>query len=152
MTDFPSPMLKRLISQNTNKEYPSNLGKIWSVDEEIWLLEELQEDIDLIAIAENHKRTVGGIIGRQKEIAYKMYLQHIDILQIQEKTKLTYDTIIDVISKKENTKKIMPRTEYTEMKVELDQLKKEIKIMKTDIEQLKNKDNSPVHSQKEVLN
>jgi hypothetical protein len=59
--------------QNEDKEYPPNMGQKWTDQEETLLLEELDKNININIIAQNHNRTLGGIICRQKEIAYKMY-------------------------------------------------------------------------------
>ena len=67
-----SPMLKMIKQQNPNKEYPEKLGEKWTVEEENTLLQELADNITIKDIAESHKRTLGGIIGRQKTIAYEV--------------------------------------------------------------------------------
>ena len=69
-----SPMLKMIKHQNQNKEYPEKLGEKWTVEEENTLLQELADNMNIKDIAESHKRTLGGIVGRQKTIAYSMYL------------------------------------------------------------------------------
>jgi hypothetical protein len=74
-----SPMLK---SQNPDKEYPSNIGVKWFEDEETILLEELNKNMDIEIIAQNHNRTIGGINSRRREIANKMYLKNISIYNI----------------------------------------------------------------------
>ena len=50
--------------QNEDKEYPSNVGQKWTDQEEILLLEELDKNININIIAQNHNRMVGGIICR----------------------------------------------------------------------------------------
>ena len=79
-------MLKKL--QESGKDYPKNIGKLWSKDEEKLLLQELSENIDIEQIAINHERTSGGIISRINDIAYKMYIDNISMDEIIEKTKL----------------------------------------------------------------
>ena len=53
---------------NEDREYPSNMGQKWSDDEEILLLEELNNNIDIEIIAQNHNRTIGGIINKKDYI------------------------------------------------------------------------------------
>ena len=64
---------------NKDKEYPSNMGQKWSEEEETLLLEELNDNIDIEIIAQNHKRTIRAINCRRREIAYKMYEKKISI-------------------------------------------------------------------------
>ena len=58
-------------SKNPNTIIPSNIGAKWSESEENILLRELHDDIDIETIANNHNRTKGGIISRQKEVKTK---------------------------------------------------------------------------------
>jgi len=46
-------MLKMVKLQNYDKEYPANMGKIWTIDEENTLLQELEDNIDIELIAYN---------------------------------------------------------------------------------------------------
>lgn len=87
---------------NPDKECPSNLGKKWSSEEENLLLEELNENMDINIIAEKHKRTLGSVRSRQKEIAYKMFIQNTSITEIMNKTKLNEIQIREFIEKKHN--------------------------------------------------
>jgi hypothetical protein len=82
-----SPMLKIIKSQNPDKENSSNIGLKWFEDEDTMLLKELNKNIDIETIAQNHNRTIGDINSRCKEVAYKMYLKNITKEQIMEKTK-----------------------------------------------------------------
>jgi hypothetical protein len=99
-----SSMLKMLKSQNPDKEYPSNLGKAWDVDEEAILLEELYTNIDIEIIARNHKRTIGGINSRRRQIAYNMYLNNSSTEAIIKWTKLDEECIKQIIEKKSGNK------------------------------------------------
>ena len=45
-------MLKMLKSQNPDKEYPSNIWKKWTDEEETILLEELSKNIDIQVISQ----------------------------------------------------------------------------------------------------
>ena len=96
-----SPMLKMIKQQNPDKEYPEKLGEKWTIEEEKTLLQELDDNIlTLKDIAESHKRTYGGIIGRQKTIAYSMHLSGATEDEIIRITKLTKEQVIKTIAKK----------------------------------------------------
>ena len=96
-----SPMLKMIKQQNPDKEYPEKLGEKWTIEEEKTLLQELDENtLTLKDIAESHKRTYGGIIGRQKTIAYNMHLSGATEDEIIRITKLTNEQVIKTIAKK----------------------------------------------------
>ena len=99
-----SQMLQMLKIKNPDKEYPSNIGLKWVEDEENILLEELNKNIDIEIIAQNHKRTIGGINARRREIAYKMYIQNYSISEIIKKTKLDEKSIEETIDKRKNNK------------------------------------------------
>jgi len=134
-----SIILKKLKSTNPDKEYPSNIGQRWSDEEEITLLDELNKNIDIEIIAQNHNRTIGGINSRRREIVYKMYLKNISMEEIIEKTKLDETNILLTIDKKKNydikikdkvkeTKKVISiENEIFEMKNEIKELKSTIK-------------------------
>jgi len=133
--------------QNPEKEYLSNMGKKWTHSEETLLIEELNKNMDIKTISESHKRTIGGINSRRREIAYKMYLENISIEEIIKQTKLDDECIRQTIEKKQNNipKKITDKqeikkpisiiSETIEMKNEIKDLKNTIKelveIMKT---------------------
>jgi hypothetical protein len=94
-----SSMLKTLKSNNQDKEYPSSLGKLWSLEEETQLLHELANNIDKDKIAEIHERTIGGIISRIKFIAIRMYMKNSSIDTIIEKTKMERNEVMEIIKK-----------------------------------------------------
>ena len=102
-------MFKNL--QESGKDYPKNIGKLWSKDEEKLLLQEISENIDIEAIATKHERTIGGISSKINDIAYKMYIDNISIDKIFEKTKLDEKTIEEVIKKKKAKIKIGKNTD-----------------------------------------
>jgi hypothetical protein len=125
-------------SKNPNTIIPSNLGAKWSESEENILLGELHDDIDIETIANNHNRTKGSIISRQKEIAYKLFNKNIHITDIVNKTKLHEITIHEFIEKKRNntsTKKSIKENKIEEEKFSIEN---EIIYIKKDIANLKN--------------
>ena len=123
-----SQMLQMLKIKNPDKEYPSNLGVKWGEDEENTLLEELNKNIDIEIIAQHHKRTIGGINSRRREITYKLYLDNYSITEIIEKTKLDQKIIEETIDIKNNKQKYKQK----------DKLESEIIEMKNEIKELKN--------------
>ena len=134
MTKMDSSMLKIIKSQNPDKPYPSNVGKKWTDQEEILLLEELDKNININIIAQNHNRMIGGIISRQKEIAYKMYLKNYSIGEIVQKTKLDNESIKQIIEIK--NKKNQPEPKQFLIENEIVEIKNDIKELKNVITEL----------------
>jgi hypothetical protein len=132
-----SSMLKRLKSQNPDKNYPSNTGQKWTDEEESLLLEELSKGINIEIIAQSHKRTIGGINSRRREIAYKLHVKNTSIEEIIMKTKLNEDEITETINKRKNNPKKSKSIEKTEIKSTFS-IEEEITEMKNDIKELKN--------------
>lgn len=113
------------------KNNSSNIGKKWSSDEEKILLEELKNNIDIVIIAQNHGRTLGGINSRRRDIAYKMYLDNAPINEIVEKTKLDEEYINQIIDKKSviqnNTRRQFSiESEIAELKTEIKEINKKL--------------------------
>ena len=131
-------MLKKLKSQNPDKEYPSNLGQKWTEEEETILLEELNKNIDIEEIAQNHNRTTGGINSRRREISYKMYLMNISMEEIIEKTKLDEEHIRQTIDKKINykLKNITEANAQFSIESEIAEIKNDIKELKNTVKEL----------------
>jgi hypothetical protein len=129
-----SSVLKKIKSQNPDKAYPSNVGQKWTDQEERTLLEELDKNININIIAQNHNRMTGGIIFRQKEIAYKMYLKNSSIEEIIQKTKLDNESIKQIIERK--FKKNQPETKQFLIENEITEIKNDIKELKNVIKEL----------------
>ena len=133
-------MLKMLKSKskNTDKEYPSKLGQKCTDAEDILLLEELNRNIDIEKIAQNHNRTIGGIHCRRRDIAYKMYLKNFSMKEIIENTKLDEESIHQIINKKQNytSKKITENTPPFSIENEMIEMKNDIKELKNTIKEL----------------
>jgi len=131
---------------NYNSDLRPNVGKLWSDNEENLLLDELNDDIDIETIAENHGRKKGGIIARQREIAYKMYKKDISIEEIIKKTKLDNESINKIIERKENRyfkqKEVdnmsinINKNDYIELRNNVSELKNEINDLRNIIEEL----------------
>jgi hypothetical protein len=119
--------------QNEDKEYPPNMGQKWTDQEETLLLEELDKNININIIAQNHNRTLGGIICRQKEIAYKMYFKNYSIEEIIQKTKLDNEIVKQIIERK-NKKNSQIKTFSIEN--EIVEIKNDIKELKNVIKEL----------------
>lgn len=114
-------MLK-LLQVHPEKEYPSNMGQLWTEEEERVLLKELSVE-NIKTIAKKHNRTVGGIQSRRKEIANKMFLNGIPIDEISKQTKLTIECIEETIKKKGSKKS----DELLEIKKDIKEIKNSIK-------------------------
>ncbi len=141
-------MLKIIQSRSQESEQPSNAGQKWTTEEEHQLLKELNENIDIQMIAKIHNRRLGGIISRQKELAYKMHLNNINMEDIIKATKLDGESITEFITKKnynnkklnteitpKNTNDITPLNIYVDI-LEIKSDIKELKIMITEIFEL----------------
>ena len=126
-----------LKSNNPNKKYPSNLGNKWTEQEESLLLIELDNNIDIDIIAEKHERTKGSIISRQKEIAYKMFIKNISMIEIINKTKLDEFTINEFIEKKSYNTSIKKSTKKNRIEDYNFPIEESINEMKNDIKELK---------------
>ena len=140
--------------QNLDKLAPSNMGKKWNDEEEATLLDELEKNLDMNQIAQNHKRTVGAISFRLEDIAYKMHSKEVPMEEITRKTRLTEERITETIQKrqqarqqaqeqkqepnrgpKERTTQPQPKSKPEES--EIAELKNEIVHMKSEITELK---------------
>ena len=135
---------------------PSNMGKKWNEEEEVTLLDELERNLDMNQIAQNHKRTVGGISFRLEDIAYKMYSKEVPMEEIQLKTRLSEERIAETIQKRQQARQQAPKqqapkqqqqeqkqgskekTSQSQPDNEIAELKNVIVQMKSEISELKN--------------
>lgn len=116
-----SRMLKLMQQVHPEKDYPSNMGQLWTEEEEKELLEELKVE-NIETIAQRHNRTVGGIQSRCKVIANKMFLNGISIDEITSQTKLTKECIEQTIKRR------TPKdNELIDIKKDIKELKKSVK-------------------------
>lgn len=131
--------------QNLDKLAPSNMGKKWNDEEEATLLDELEKDMDMNQIAQNHKRTVGAISFRLEDIAYKMHSKEVSMEEITRKTRLTEERIGETIQKRQQArqrqrqeqKQPQPQPKSKPEESEIAELKNEIVHMKSEITELK---------------
>jgi len=125
------------------KYKPENKGMKWTKEEEQILLEELNNNDDIELISTKHKRTIGGINSRRKQIAYSMYIENIPICEIINKTKLNEEQILDIINKKNIDKKNIDKKKFSK-EDEIIEIKKNFSIedeiieIKKEIIELKN--------------
>jgi hypothetical protein len=129
---------KNFKANNPDKILPSNLGKKWTEQEETLFLTDLDNNIDIEIIAEKHNRTKGSIISRQKEIAYKMYIKNISMIEIINKTKLDEITINEFIEKKSYNTSIKKSIKKNKIEDKKFSIEDEIIYIKKDINELKN--------------
>ena len=133
-----SPMLKMLKTKNPDTDYPTNMGQKWTDEEENTLLQELDKNINIEIIAQTHNRTIGGIRGRQRTIAYNMYVKKVSIEEIIRKTKLDKEQIMETITRKENPQKKVKITQEPKIEPKKVSLENEIIEMRSEIKELKN--------------
>ena len=133
-----SPMLKMLKTKNPDTDYPTNMGQKWTTEEENTLLQELDKNINVEIIAQTHNRTIGGIRGRQRTIAYNMYVKKVSIEEIIRKTKLDKEQIMETITRKENPQKKVKITQEPKIEPKKVSLENEINEMRSEIKELKN--------------
>lgn len=107
----------------------SNAGQHWFSTEDELLLEELNKNIDIKTIAQNHKRTLGAINARRRLIAYKMHLEKISIQEIMDKTKFDEKTITEIIDKRDKFKSKSIENDISEMKNTLKKLVKYLLVL-----------------------
>jgi hypothetical protein len=131
-------MLKMLKTKNPDTDYPTNLGQKWTTEEENTLLQELDKNINVEIIAQTHNRTIGGIRGRQRTIAYNMYLKNVSIEEIVKITKLDKETITETITKKQLPPKKVKITSEPIIEPKKVSLENEIIEMRSEIKELKN--------------
>ena len=137
------------------------MGKKWNEEEEATLLDELEKDMDMNQIAQNHKRTIGAISFRLEDIAYKMNSKEVPMEEIIRKTRLTEERIAETIQKRQQARQQQrqeqpnrgpkegtvsqaepkPKTkseegEITELKNEIVHMKREISELKGSIKEL----------------
>lgn len=127
---------KNFKATNPDKTLPTNLGKKWTEQEESLLLTELNNNIDIDIIAKKHYRTKGSIVSRQKEIAYKMFIKNIPMIEIIKKTKLDEITINEFIEKKSYNTSIIKSIKKNEIEDEINEMKNDIKELKTTLKEL----------------
>lgn len=133
-----SPMLKMLKTKNPDTDYPTNMGQKWTDEEENTLLQELDKNINIEIIAQTHNRTIGGIRGRQRTIAYNMYVKKVSIEEIIIKTKLDKEQIMETITRKENPQKKVKITQEPKIEPKKVSLENELIEMRSEIKELKN--------------
>ena len=133
-----SPMLKMLKTKNPDTDYPTNMGQKWTDEEENTLLQEFDKNINIEIIAQTHNRTIGGIRGRQRTIAYNMYVKKVSIEEIIRKTKLDKEQIMETITRKENPQKKVKITQEPKIEPKKVSLENEIIEMRSEIKELKN--------------
>jgi len=131
-------MLKMLKTKNPDTDYPTNMGQKWTDEEENTLLQELDKNINIEIIAQTHNRTIGGIRGRQRTIAYNMYVKKVSIEDIIRKTKLDKEQIMEIITRKENPQKKVKITQEPKIEPKKVSLENEIIEMRSEIKELKN--------------
>jgi hypothetical protein len=133
--------------QNLDKLAPSNMGKKWNQEEENTLFDELEKDMDMNQIAQNHKRTIGAISFRLEDIAYKMNSKEVPMEEIIRKTRLTEERIAETIQKRQQARQEQPNRGPKEGTVSQAEPKPKTKPEEGEIAELKNE---IVHMKREI--
>jgi hypothetical protein len=126
-----------------DNEKSLNAGTKWTSNEENQLLYEISQNISDEVIAKLHKRNIGGIVCRRRDIAYKMFKNSTSLEEIILKTKVSEDDLQDIIKKKEvkEKEKIRKRDIVKEVKekekISKRDFAKDIDEIKTDISDIK---------------
>ncbi len=103
-----------------------NLVRKWSGAEEDQLLKEIKDGVDEETIARNHQRSVGACRIRLKKIAVKMLDNNLSFEDIEEKTGLKED---DVLEQKALEAKQKPQTSDKKIAVIKKQLQNIIDLL-----------------------
>ena len=147
-------MLAMVKATHPDIDLPSGFGKKWTDTEEQQLLNELEIQMDLETIAQNHNRTAGGIRSRINGIMYQMYTDGKPINEIMKqlnKTEEECNAIISHQTTKDKNKqqrsemKKMKKTEQSgsllpseaDHSTEVDVIKTELTSVKTDLTSVK---------------
>ena len=80
-----------------------NMGCPWKDAELLQLLKEVKDKIPYEDMAKAHKRTVGGITSRLRQLAYDYYTEEKSIDEIMVITGLSKDDVVDAVTRKEYT-------------------------------------------------
>ncbi len=110
-------MYRHMALENPGK-YPENMGKAWSDEEIIELLLEIRDKKSHQEIAEKHKRTIGGITSRLRQLAWEYHTEGKTLEQIQKYTGLSKDTILDSITKHEVQEARKEKKKETKCKIQ----------------------------------
>jgi hypothetical protein len=81
-------------------KYPANMGKAWSDDQILQLLQGVRKKKSMEEIAEEHKRTVGGIKSRLRQLATEYHTEGRSMEQIVKFTGLTAEEITDAVERR----------------------------------------------------
>lgn len=108
-----------LHEQNPGK-YPENLGKPWTDEEILALLLGIRAKKSHSEIAENHKRTIGGILSRLNLLAWEYYSENKSMDQIQKLTGLTKDQVVDSISRHQAKQMLKEKKKEQKQKLQLE--------------------------------
>lgn len=87
------------------ERYPARMGMPWSLSETNTLLTDLKMGKSIEKIADEHKRTVGGINARRKKFVEELYKKGKNVNQIKEVTRhsaVEVEYLIDRIKEKED--------------------------------------------------
>lgn len=88
------------------------VGTKWTESEEVQLIESIASGIEIKDIAGEHKRTVGGIASRLREIAVRMIeIDGKTVEDVCSTLRLSKDEVLDARNRRMIAKKSKPETE-----------------------------------------
>lgn len=125
----------------------SAIGTLWTTDEEMMLIRSVNERKDIEDIAREHRRTVGGIRSRMKEIAVRMITKEGKTIEEVSSILLMSHQIIEealVKRRQKESLKEKPSTKQTKCKTDTDILRN----IRTLVEQTSN---SNVETELDIL-
>ena len=91
------------VNAKTKPEGFENMGCPWETAELLQLLKEVKDKISYEDMAKAHKRTVGGITSRLRQLAYDYYTEEKSIDEIMVITGLSKDDVVDTVTRREYT-------------------------------------------------
>jgi hypothetical protein len=88
---------------------PANMGKPWLDDETLQLLKNVRSRKAISDIADDHKRTEGGILSRLRSMAVDYHNEGRSIEVIEKFTGLSRDNIMEAIERRNISERIRER-------------------------------------------
>lgn len=104
------------------------MPKEWTMKEDNLLLYEIKHNISIDIVKKYHKRDVNDIRERVIKIAQKMVENDIEFSTIAKLTKLNQGLILGIFCKQQNLYKNRRKYIMTEIKQDLELIKKHLKI------------------------
>jgi hypothetical protein len=137
-------MKKTMYGLDASK-YPTRLGQPWTDEETMKLLRAVQKKKVIADIAEEHERTVGGIISYLKKLAVDYHFNdNRPVEEIHKFTGLSVEVIKDAIRKKEFKDRVSSGTHVvgptpSPEPTKIETARENVRQMKEDIAEIRGK-------------